>query len=267
MTTTNLSAKGSRGRAGRHGPAFTLIELLVVIAIIAILAGMLLPALAKSKAKGQGIKCLSNLKQMTLCWIMYAQDDHKDRLILNFLGDPNAWIDGSAAGDLQSVPGITNEAVIRKGQLFKYNSSLEIYRCPAEKQRKLGAKYYQPVRSYSMSGMMAGNADWVWNDKVKSRKSYGEIKDPTHPRALVFIDESPYTIDDGFFAVAVYASYLQNAPGARHNNGGVLSFADGHAELWRWLEPDTPKIKSWNYTVKKGHRDQERLNNVTLDPR
>src|SRR5438046_2505462 len=54
--------------------AFTLIELLVVIAIIAILAAILFPVFAQAREKARSITCTSNLKQLSLAWLMYAQD-------------------------------------------------------------------------------------------------------------------------------------------------------------------------------------------------
>src|SRR2546423_7201468 len=85
---------GTRGARG----GFTLIELLVVIAIIAILAAMLLPALTRAKAKAQAIKCLNNMKQLQICWVMYWGDNN-DRLITNWIlpdgrSSPESWIGG-----------------------------------------------------------------------------------------------------------------------------------------------------------------------------
>src|SRR5690349_7013221 len=121
----------SRSKQGSDRKAFTLIELLVVIAIIAILAGLLLPALSRAKAKGHQTACLSNLKQLQLCWQMYI-DDNNEKLIGNdpYVGPGSlSWIQGYMN---DSYPDSTNATLIAKGLLFPYNKSTSIYRCPAD---------------------------------------------------------------------------------------------------------------------------------------
>ena len=245
-------------------PAFTLIELLVVIAIIAILAGMLLPALSKAKLKGSGIKCLSNQKQLTLAWTMYA-DDNNDKLAPNYLGTTNSWI----GGNVNVAPGWTNQLDIKNGRLWPYNTALDIYRCPADIAYRSGTRTFMRVRSFSMSGRMGITAVDFVNPGVKNFLTKSSIIKPDPVEAFVFVDEHKESIDDGYFAVQasiVNAGFWQNVPASRHGNSGIVSMADGHAENWKWVEPTTARFKSYNQTTRRGDRDLERFRRATYIP-
>ena len=219
---------------------FTLVELLVVIAIIAILAGMLLPALGKAKQEGQTTQCISNLKQFGLAWTMYLHDN-KDKMVLNWLGDPNAWINGQG-GNVSSLPGATNVDEIKQGKLFSYQPAVAMYVCPSAAS---GPKSLVPsvrlVRNYSLEGRMGGvggNTDWVLGPQYPEYSRLSQVISPNPSDAMVFCHESVETIDDGYFAVNVDTTYWQNSPTAIHLKSGTFNYADGRAGRIAWKAVD-----------------------------
>ena len=244
--------------AANASRAFTLIELLVVTAIIAILAAMLLPALSRAKGKAQQIGCLNNYRQLQFCWQMYA-DDNRDALpaneAINVTYDrtalnvgANSWLQGNAWTDTS----LTN---IQRGVLFKYNQSVSIYKCQADRSTVRDQGQIPRTRSVSMSMYMNVRGNPADFDYRRCWHKTQDIRRPGPVKALVFIDEHEKSIQQSAFGINAPDRWWLfgtsqftwiSFPATRHNNGCTFTFADGHAETWRWREPNTMSISSRN---------------------
>jgi prepilin-type N-terminal cleavage/methylation domain-containing protein/prepilin-type processing-associated H-X9-DG protein len=248
--------------SGRAGGGFTLIELLVVIAIIAILAGMLLPALSKAKTRAQGIQCMNNNRQMMIAWRLYAEDN--DDRLLHAYGDggsypnvhtPYTWVQGNMNNAAQR----TDTSFLDRSPLTQYGiRDYSMWKCPGDPPR------YQNVRSMAMNYLVGGNVathyanrftdpDWLYGNFRGGHlnfRLFRKSSDMHRPdMTWVMQDERPSRLNDAYFVVDMAScdrvtmrparsAAIIDHPGVQHGNAAGFAFADGHAEIKRWTDPN-----------------------------
>ena len=246
-----------RQRPGKFVPevAFTLVELLVVIAIIAILAAVLLPSLVQAKMQAARVQCISNEKQLILAWTVYS-GDNDERLVSNG-GDtattsltPHLWVYGGNHGDPNTL---TNDLYLTGANyaLFaKIIPAEHVYKCPADNSEwpvwnsSSTVDSVTELRSYAMNSYMglpvnAIISPLMINAGYKTYAKTSQLNGDSPANRFVFTDVNPGSICTPAFGVDMNRLVWIHYPSDLHRQGGVLAFADGHAEAHRWVDTRT----------------------------
>lgn len=212
---------------------------------------MLLPALSAAKSRAYQAQCVSNLKQLQLGWVMYAGDNN-DAMMPNSPSTSSgvSWV-GNNPENWGNNNANTNVALYQTNLMASYmTAQLGVYRCPAD---NVPSDNGQRIRTYSMQGQVGSTLAYGNQTYARSYLKLGNITgDPGASDLIVFLEESgvdlgsPSTMDgwlqvDNAFGPTAGSysgqAYYPDLPGAYHKWSCGFSFADGHSEIHKWVDP------------------------------
>jgi prepilin-type N-terminal cleavage/methylation domain-containing protein/prepilin-type processing-associated H-X9-DG protein len=234
-STVRRPLRDFRRKKFSNGAGFTLIELLVVIAIIAVLTAILMPSLNRAREQGKRTACLNNLRQLTLGWILYA-DDSDDKIVHADTGRDDAWVRwrGRGASEEERMEGI------RSGLLYRYCPDVKLYKCPTGVRGE--------IVTYAIVDAMNGY-DGI--PGTKNLMVYRRMQSGRPDERAVFLDEG--MLSSNSWTIWYDQEQWWDQITARHGDGTNFSFADGHSEYWKWKDPRTIQIAKMDYDYWQGH--------------
>jgi prepilin-type N-terminal cleavage/methylation domain-containing protein len=259
-------------------PGFTLVELLVVIAVLAVLMAVLLPVLGRAREYGRRVACLGHLRQMQMGWQMYA-DEHDDDIV-----NGTAW--GWALGSSVPTPGTPwmcggtiglsyayapvqtqkqADEMMKTGALASYVGDVRTYLCPSRYRNVI---WFDNTPGYFSSYYIVGSMNCIPVEVWQNAKQYKAIKstlgrtvmfvrrtaelgDPPAASRMVFMDHGWGPALYGGWGWSGFPFDIGGRLGPmslpiHHADGTCMSFADGHAEYWKWKDPVTIAFtKDW----------------------
>ena len=233
--------------------------------------GLLVPLItaATRPVQAKTAVCMSNLRALANGMSLYAEDN---RGWLPGNNDDGAsgrnWISGIVAPGSSEF---TNTAILRdptKAKLTRYLAGVpKVYHCPADTlTQRVGGGNGVQARSYSLNLAVGTNplkgqnvaVDGAWLDGAhghtlgKTYYTYGNYTDmvaPSPSGLFTFVDEDPYSLNDGVLVVSLAAQEWIDWPATHHDFGGTFAFADGHVERHPWREEST-RVVSGNVSIR-----------------
>jgi len=245
----------------RKQKGFTLIELLVVIAVIAVLMGVLVPALRAAREQGRMIRCGANVRNLTLAWLMYKDDNDGQLVPAAVYSDhhyspeeSNWWVGESVDNE---GPGDSEEDEtegIRRGLLYPYVKDVSAYHCPSDIRTGLRIDYLERMggyRSYAIPFAAYGTSDISLDGMMILSKKYMDIKSPASK--YVFVPELDAHLFGGWIFDAYNEHWMELMAIWHSRNRSTLGWADGHVDSHRWQDKATIELASLGIEWIQGH--------------